>query len=53
LYVTFVSFQENEKDDRTIAFRLFSDLYGMRTIYFPKMIRVTITLSTLLALYIG
>jgi hypothetical protein len=51
LYVTFVSFQENKKGDRTIAFRFYGDPDGIRTVYFPKMIRETFILSKLLALY--
>jgi hypothetical protein len=51
--VTFVSFQDNGKGDRMIAFRLFGDPDGIRTVYFPKMIRVTFTLSMPFALYGG
>jgi hypothetical protein len=36
--VTFVSFQDNGKGDRMIAFRLFGDPDGIRTGYFPKSI---------------
>jgi hypothetical protein len=53
LYVTFVSFQENEKGDRRIALRFYGDPEGIRTVYFPKMIRVPFTLSTPLMIYSG
>ena len=51
--MTFVSFQDNGKGDRTIAFRLFSDPDGIRTVYFPKILGETFTLSMPFALYGG
>jgi hypothetical protein len=51
--VTFVSFQDNGKGDRMIAFIFRGDLYGIRTVYFPEIIRETFTLSMPFALYGG